>query len=464
LQTMSLPDPASVPTTPPRKQLTVAPSMLAAAAVAGLLAVACGPKPPVPPVPSGACTASPAWISDPHPPSEVASSETFCDFYQFSWQWFLAQVSPADPAKPNGERVFEAQNRVVVPAGGTNQCAKSGVSGRAAAVHALSIRTIKPNDFEQGQADGSPLYDQSGNVLYYSMWYSPAECQATAAGFTTGTMEIKAAWRVLPAADPTYFTMDATVPVVSASGATSTKNVVLGLVGFHLVNWTSQHPEMIWASFEHKADAPLCAGTSPTPAGGWSLTSGAAAACLAANPSPNGQLPAACASFDLNHAPAATPPLPTSGTPDQVCELFKDGTDSGTAVNGNDNAANALAIDQLNLALVGPGGLLSKQPAGSAMTVWANYRMVGGLWTKGGQASGTPPPVPSMQGPANTASPQRGSLELANVTLETYEQGPTSYVPNCFGCHNYTPPTPLTVSHIATQLLLPSMPGTAKPK
>lgn len=471
MHTTSIPEPVTVPPTPPWRKLTWAPGALVAVVVASL-AGACGPKPtPIPPPPSGACAASPAWISNPHPPSEVASSETFCDFYQFSWQWFLAQVSPADPAKPNDDRVFEAKNRVVVPGGGTNQCAKNGVSGRAAAIKALSIRTLKPNDFEQGQADGSPLYDQNGNVLYYSMWYSPEECQSTATGFTTGTMEIKTAWRVLPAVDPTYFTMNATVPVVSAGGATSTKNVVLGLVGFHLVNWTSQHPEMIWASFEHKANAPLCAGTSTAPASGWSLTSAAAAACLIANPSPNGQIPAACASFDLNHAPTTSKPIPTSGTPNQVCELFKDGTDSGTAVNGNDNAANALAIDQLNQALIGPGGLLSALPAGNPMAMWANYQMVGGLWTKGGQASGAPPPVPSMQGPANAASLQRGSLELANVTMETYEQGPTSYVPNCFGCHNYTPATPLTVSHIATQLLLPptagslpAMPGTAKPK
>jgi hypothetical protein len=114
---------------------------------------------------------------------------------------------------------------------------------------------------------------------------------------------------------------------------------------------------------------------------------------------------------------------------------------------------------------------LTALPAGDPMAVWANYQMIGGLWTKSGQASGAPPPVPSMQGSANAASPQRGSLELANVTMETYEQGPTSYVPNCFGCHNYTPATPLTVSHIATQFLLPptagslpAMPGSAKPK
>lgn len=472
MKTTSSPEAATTSPAPPRNKVTLSPGAFVALAS---LAVACGEartKPPQAPPPSStACAASPAWISNPQPPSEVASSETFCDFYQFSWQWFLAQASPADPAKPNGERVFEATNRVVVPGGGTNQCAKTGVSGRAAAIKALAIRTLKPNDFELGQADGSPLYDQSGNVLYYSMWYSPEECQATATGFTTGTMEIKTAWRVLPAADPTYLTMNATVPVVSAGGATSQKTVVLGLVGFHIVNWTSQHPEMIWATFEHKANAPLCAGTSAAPASGWSLTSAAAAACLAANPSPNGQLPAACASFDLDQAPTATQPIPTSGTPNQVCELFKNGTDSGAAVNGNDNAANALAIDQLNQALVGPGGLLTALPAGDPMAVWANYQMIGGLWTKSGQASGAPPPVPSMQGPANAASPQRGSLELANVTMETYEQGPTSYVPNCFGCHNYTPATPLTVSHIATQLLLPptagslpAMPGSTKPK
>jgi hypothetical protein len=285
-------------------------------------------------------------------------------------------------------------------------------------------------------------------------------------------MEIKAAWRVLPAADPTYLTMNATVPVVSAGGTISQKNVVLGLVGFHLVNWTTKHPEMIWATFEHKANAPLCAGTSPTPAGGWSLTSAAATACLAKNRSPNGQLPAACASFDLNNPPAAPSSkiVPTSGTPDEVCELFKDGTDSGAAVNGNDNAANALAIDQLNQALIGPTGLLSTLPPNDPMAVWANYQMIGGIWTKDGQASG-PPPVPSKQGPPSTQSPQRGSLELANVTMETYQQGPSSSVPNCFGCHNYTPTTPLTVSHIANEYLLPpappspaSAPGSPAPK
>jgi hypothetical protein len=421
-------------------------------------AAGCGPKPP-PSAASGApaCVADPSWITRPRPPGEVASAETFCDFYQFSWQWFLAQVSPADPSKPRGERVFEATNRVVDPdPGNTDQCNQRIAQGRDAAIQALAIRTIKPDQFEDKQADNNPLYDQGRNVLYYSIWYSPAECQATTAGFAPGTLEIKVAWRILPAPDPTYFTMIANLPAAGPSGQPVQQNVVLGLVGFHLVNWTSHHPEMIWATFEHKANAPLCAGTSTAPPAGWSLASPAAAQCLAQHPSPDGELPAACATFDFDDPAKASGPPPITGTPDEVCELFKDGTDPGTSVNGNDNAANAAAIDQLNDALVGPGGLVTRLGPDDPMAVWSHYRMTGGLWTKGGQASGALP-VPNKQRPPDPYSPQRGSLELANVTMETYEQGASSSVPNCFGCHGYTPTTPLTVSHIALKYLLPPL-------
>lgn len=401
----------------------------------------------VPPATSSTCQASMSWITNPTEPSEVASSETFCDFYQFSWQWFLAQVSPADPYNPTGNRVFET-NRVVDPAGGANQCAANALTGRAVAARMLTLRGPKPVDFETDQADGHPLYDQSGNVLYYNMWYSPEECQATSAGFAAGTMEIKTAWRVLPAADPSYFTMQATLPSGDAP-------VTLGLVGLHLVNWTSQHPEFIWASFEHKTNAPLCDGSDAS--SGWSLASDAAAACLAANPQPSGgSISPNCASYDFNAPPQDVPsPTPPTGPADEICRLFANGNQPGTSVNGNDNAANLAAIQQLNAALVGPNGMLTTLPADDPMAVWKNYEMIGGLWTKDGAASGKPP-VPSKQGPADPTSPQRGSLELTNMTMETYEQGPTSAIPNCFGCHGYTPETPLTVSHIADTFLLPA--------
>ena len=77
--------------------------------------------------------------------------------------------------------------------------------------------------------------------------------------------------------------------------------------------------------------------------------------------------------------------------------------------------------------------------------------MIGALWTKDGKPSGKPP-VPSKQGDADKDSPQRGSLELTNMSMETFQQGDNSFVPNCFGCHNYNSDKPLDVSHIQHNL------------
>lgn len=388
------------------------------------------------------CLASANWITQPSMPPEVATSESFCDFYQFSWQWFLAQVSPSSTS---GERVFEG-NRVLDPTVKTGQCALPPITGRAAASKRLAVRGVKPQDFESEQADGNPLYDQNGNILYYNVWYSQAECQSTPSGFAPGTMEIKTSWRVLPQPDPTYFTMQATLPGGSAP-------VTLGLVGFHLANWTSKHPEMIWATWEHKSNAPLCDGSSSTPASGWSFTSAAAAQCLASNPqSAPGTISPNCLSFNYNSSSfnGSGTPSPT-GTPDQVCRLYANGNDVGVAVNGNDNAANLAAIQQLNAALNGPQGLLTALPSSDPMAIWQNYEMIGGIWTKGGAPSGNPP-VPNTYYAADPTSLQRGSLQLANMTMETFQQGEPSQIPNCFGCHNYTPSTPLGVSHIERKL------------
>jgi hypothetical protein len=407
------------------------------------------------------CLADPAWIKTPTEPAEVAASESFCDFYQFSWQWFLAQVSPADPANPAGDRVFEASNRLANPNGGPGQCAQNAISGRLAAGKHLALRVNKPDDFEVVQADGLPLYDQNGNILYYNVWYSPEECQATSAGFVAGTMELKIAWRILPTPDASYYQMPGEVP----DGNGGTKSVTLGMVGFHLVNWTSKHPEMIWATFEHKANAPTCDGSGAT--SGWSLTSDAAAQCLADNKqSGPGTIPSQCAQYDFNNQPQGSGTPPPTGTPDEICQLYASGNEPNP-VNGNDSAANLASIQQLNAQLNGPDGLLTQLPAGDPMSVWQNYVMIGGLWTKGGVDSGDSPVAhqggnpPTVQ-PGDPNSPQRGSLQLANTTMETYEQGSGSFVPNCFGCHNYVSTDPLSVSHIATELLLPASAATTE--
>ena len=401
------------------------------------------PKPPTPPVPA-TCEADPNWITNPSMPGEVPEAESFCDFYQFSWQWFLAQASPSG----SGDPVF-MQNRVYSPTGGNDQCADPPITGVLGAMSQLVPRQGKPNNFEDAQADGNALYDQNGNILYYNAFYTQAYCSSTAAGFAPGSMEAKVSWVVLKdGPDPTYYTISASLP-------DQEEEITLGLVGLHLAIWTPNHPEMIWATWEHKTNAPLCNGTSA--ASGWSLASDNASACLAANASgaTTGAPDPSCNDYGFN-VPAVHPTgaAPITGAPINVCRQYAHGNQDGEAINGNDNGANLAAITELNEALVGTEGLITTLPGDNPLSVWSNYEMVGALWTKDGADSG-PPPVPSLQsqGAGDADSPQRGSLELTNMTLETFQQGDTSAIPNCFGCHNYTAASPLEVSHIQSKLL-----------
>jgi len=380
------------------------------------------------------CPASASWITAPNPPTEIGGpnpppvgNETNCQFYQFAYQWFFAMTQPVGTS---GERKFETLN--VYQPNKTNQCAVTALTGRANIAKALFVRTPKPttNDFvpvipeDIAQATGTPLYDQNGNVVLYYVLYSPNECQATASGYLPNTMEIKASWRILKSADPAYYTMTATV------AGLPNNPVTLGLVGLHLVINTQLHPEFVWATFEHVNNAPNCTNPQAPPAAGWSFLSSSCATCLQQN-GVNG-----CPQCNFNVAPTTPPGI--TGPATQVCRVYSDGTDPGSMTNGNNNDTNRFNIDTLNSQIA---GFLSQLPVTSPMSVWKNYTLVSGLWTNGGVPSGG-------------ADVQRGSLEAANTTMETFYQQPNH---NCFSCHNYVQQTPLTVSHIVSDLLPPSI-------
>ena len=399
-----------------------------------LLILACNPPsppPPPPPPPPADCFADASWINNPIQPSEVATSESFCDFYQFSWQWFLAQMSPT-LSNPS-ERVFE-ELELFVP-NTQDQCASESPTGRKSGASILSPRVLKPQNLEDIQADHNAVYDQNGNILWYNIWYAKENCQATDKGFVPGTLEIKASWMVLDEEDTSSYL---TIPAQIESHE---KEVQLGLIGFHMAIWTPNHPEMIWATWEHKSNSPLCDGSSEVRK--WNLASEKGSECLAQKKS------AKECGFNIPSKFDSVPPLKSS--PTEVCREFKYGNQTQDAINGNDNNANYSAIDQLNDQLVGSKGLLSQLEEGNPMSVFSNYYMVGALWTKGGADSGSLP-VPHKGGEADPTSLQRGSLELTNSSMETFEQGSNSYVPNCFGCHNYNHETPLGVSHIQQDL------------
>ena len=377
---------------------------------------------PTPPQPTYTCVASMDWITKPIEPSDVATEETFCDFYQFGWQYFFSQTSLA---KDNKERVFET-HRVYHP-NTDNQCSQVYETGRKKNISLIMPR-IGKTDFEDKQADQHVLYDQNGNILYYNIWYTEEMCKATD-NFIDGTMEIKASWKVVYKKDLNDFFYIET-----------NDKEYLGLVGLHMAIWTPKHNEMLWYTWEHHNNVALCDGTSDIKT--YNLTSKEASKCLSKKKD--------CSKYNFNTATKITgdtPPIVSKSN--EICREFKNGNEIEKSINGNDNDLNGKVIDELNEQV---SNMLSTLPNDDPMSIWKNYKMIGGIWTKDGVNSGNSP-VTTKNGKGDPTSLQRGSLELTNITMETFEQGDNSYVPNCFGCHTYDKTKPLNVSHIYSHVM-----------
>lgn len=273
-----------------------------------------------------------------------------------------------------------------------------------------------PNEEDQaglpGGKPGSPLFDQNQQIVYYSIVVNKVEydfitqcnfndtsCVTSApvtTAITSGAVEIKTSWRVLTGPPPQdmYTILGVVAPVTRGKkGPRSCTQVRLGLVGFHLVVNTPLHPEFIWATFEHRRNAPDCSNPQPTPPAGWSFN--------------NPQCPAG--------NPACVPNQPN--VPTQVCRVTPAG-------GGSDE--NVTNIGVLNASLHGTlATLLASDPKRYlAMAVWQNYDLTGNIWTLNGQLP-----------PSDTN--ERGSLLAANTTLETFVQGKnaTQQNQNCFTCH-----------------------------
>lgn len=375
------------------------------------------------------CNANPLWLNNPQSgPSEIPGGGTnLCQFHQFSWQWFLALMNT--PANSTIRNYQNQQNFPQLEAAGTNSCTSTSVKTR------LFVRTRKDDDQKDdfilperiGQAGGgATIYDQNGNVVFYEVRFSRNMCSVdpSAKMFPAGTTELKISYRVITDAEaPNYVTIKANV-------IGDPQEETLGMVGFHLAISTQSHPEFIWATFEHRQNVPECQ-TAADPNQKWSFTS---AQCA-------GQLPNSVNTQICNFNMAVPATAISGGTPSQICRVYHAGSKPGD----NQYDANVTDIDMLNKQMF---ALLSPLPSGS-LAVLKNYHLVGALWV-------TDPTQPA------TLTNQRGSIQLANTTMETTHQqvdsqgnplpytGTSNLQPamNCFGCHAYTPGNNVALSHI----------------
>ena len=372
------------------------------------------------------CPASASWVSAPNPPQEVplGANADFCQFYQFSWQWFLQLVSPsANPSIRN----FQVAANFPLLEGDIDGVIQNSCDSDAPPTR-MFVRTLKAVDAKGqfvlperiDQAGSGPIYDQNGNVVFYDVRFSKNLCSIgkiqSQSNFPSGTTEIKSAWRIITDQQKAnYFWMTANVDGVPG-------DETLGLIGFHLVRATALHPEFVWSTFEHKDNVPDCDSPQAPPAAGWSFTSAACASQLAnlfAGPYSVAN-PGNCV-FNVGPASGGL-----TGTPTQICRQFADATAS-TDLKASKNVG---AINDLNDQLVGPSGILTQLPASNPMSVWKNYVNIGAIWES------------DTTQPSSNIGNQRGSMRLANSVLETTFQGGFSagqpFSSNCFGCHNYS--------------------------
>ena len=366
------------------------------------------------------CSADSTWFSSPGLPTEVKQSNgpgdsSFCDFYQFSWQTFAYLMSPSrtNPAVLNFEdasQYYELEmNEDGTPA---NSCDDTHDS------HVFFIRSTKPRENGTtfliperiGQAGGgSTIYDQNQNVVYYDVRFSKNMCDVNKIkqlqNFPGGTTEIKTAWKVLGASDDAskFLTIDATI-TPDKKDIPNTKTTKLGMIGFHVAVATSNHPEFVWATFEHKVNAPDC--TSPTSTSGWSFASQACTTDL------QNKDPLGIVQCRFNN------PLPStqiSGTPTEICREYAYGSAAGD-LKYDENTQDIMTLNaDVQQYLTGDYKVLT------------NYFNVGALWV-------------SDISDSSAIGNQRGSLRLANTVAETEYQDvdlTADFVSNCFGCHNY---------------------------
>ncbi|MBL8297380.1 MAG: hypothetical protein JNN30_03430 [Rhodanobacteraceae bacterium] len=389
-----------------------------------------------------------------------------CRFHQWSWEAFVwataldARGTPRFLSLPTIEDLFSAK-----PAAGprTLTLATRGVHAHGGVIEGAGAIV---------EADGNMLVAQNGYPVYASVHMSEsylgtAKRNLVVNGgyqknpdsdyFDVGAAVFKATWlRLDPgqSAPAGAFVTRANVPVlttfltpdntiyVAPAGATTTVDVAL--VGLHVVGQTINHPEFLWATFEHKDNSPRFKDGTFNPA---STASDPRTYTLYQGGTPFNQTnqPSSQTTASSTSSPLSTPSTTITTTLTATPTFtFNPATQKFSPVSnvvlanrtgGETFSPNGPAnIERLNQSA---HTVLKQQPA--AQRIFANYDLIGTVWMNPGTFCMISKQNPNCEN-VNQGNAV-GSVNLANVTAETFVQNFTgstapANVGNCFSCHN----------------------------
>lgn len=385
--------------------------------------------------PSLGCDCESSWFphdQTPAPPEGVGSpfdtsSTTNCIFHQWSMQKFLWLTKPL----PSGHPLFQDSMIQV-----TNQMVPM------APINGVSLVL---EDVTQAGSGGILLSNASygsttiADTVYYAIFINSVLQNAADSlknlilndqslinnkfVFPVGSLELKTAWvniEALPADQvKTYHTTTA----VLSSG----RKITAALLGMHVVGVVINHPEFIWATFEHKDMAPVY---------NWKNSTDSTDAPVSANDQKLFFIKGYSATYnDILWPPAHEGPNVFSVYPFGVPKVAYD----SFMTTSQQEPINLNNIQGLNACT-----------GASLKDVWQNYFYNGSIWinTDGLTPQQQADSLFILQDSIQNASPgsiARGSLAAFNITMETYAQDfysipmhqmAAANLTNCFSCHN----------------------------
>jgi hypothetical protein len=406
--------------------------------------------------PDELCLVKPSWFphSQTPPPAEGkgspfdVQSTTNPIFHQWSWNKFLWLTKPDKGGNPlflNRDEATQVTTYMVpvTPPAGTlvvlqdiNQAGSSSPILQTNAAYGGTSETVYYSIHMNSRMYRSGVQfarDMAGGKL-------PVSNEAT---FPVGSFELKVAWvpvTAIPASKQSmYYTA---VASLSKDGGRTYSNTRVALIGMHVVGVVENHPEFIWATFEHEDLSPDYDWGKPNSA------SSSEELLLFKKGSVSG--------IDGIRYDAATK---LGMTPYQVFDLFRYGVPrnpgGGFMATSQKEPDNFNNVDGIN-----------KCVQSKLDDVWKNYFYNGSIWLN---MDGKTPQqqaqlivsLGNQIGNATPGSSARGSLNCANVTMESFTQTfqtdikniSVTNLANCFSCHtgrsfnpkHYT--SPLYLSH-----------------
>ncbi|MCJ8290222.1 MAG: hypothetical protein HRT58_11215 [Crocinitomicaceae bacterium] len=394
------------------------------------------------------------------PTSVFANSTTVtnCDFHRWSWQKFLWLTN-----ETNGRPFFLDNMNQVTSSG--QFLAKGGDViledyGQASGAHDVDF--IKTPGTSSLPSDTVYYSIMANDKLYeaikkYGQIAHDSLNKIVDLTFPVGALEMKTAWidaNALGKDSTTYYITNALI-----GGATTSKRVAL--LGIHVVGIVENHPEFVWATFEHDGLVPAYDWSKATPTTDAPVTS-----------TVNYPFFDKSATSTVKNITSATPnhtdifSLYKYGTPvvkvlegengdDDIIDFMK------TSQDGRQNVKN---ISELNASVKKQLILAEKDNK----NVWQHYFYNGSLWIdmenidKPAQAE-LLNALGGTIGDANPTKLPRGSVAAYNITMETYVQAgfgahsihgiTVDSLASCFACHTTSHygssvNSPLQISHL----------------